>query len=106
MRHVSLAAALAALSACAAPPLPGTPDVTHFQSTETAGGGARWHIFLFDPSAPRSLDERLRLARGQIARERDCTWVDAPRDEIAARTAAQGSRYAETVLAAPLRCAA
>lgn len=76
----------------------------HVESTETAGNGARWHIFLFDPAEDRSLDRRIALARAQIDREAGCEWVGAPRDEIVSRTEAQGARYTDTVLAAPLLC--
>lgn len=98
------AALLVSLAACAGPTLP--PDVTvrHSASTETAGNGARWHLFLFDPRVPRSMDERIRLARAKVATERDCRWVDRPRAEIEDRTRQQGTAYADTLLAAPLIC--
>ena len=98
------AAALIALAACAGPALP--PDVTvrHTASTETAGNGARWHLFLFDPRQSRSLDERIRLARAQVATERDCRWAERPRSEIEERTRQQGAAYTDTLLAAPLIC--
>ncbi|TDL81895.1 hypothetical protein E2L08_04380 [Palleronia sediminis] len=96
------------LAACAQAPVrgPDAPTVRHFESTETAGNGARWHIFLFDPSEPRDLDDRIALARAFVRAEGRCTWVGAPRDDLARQTAAQGARYAETMLAAPLRCTA
>ncbi|WP_375262641.1 hypothetical protein [Palleronia sp.] len=95
---------MAALAACAGPALP--PDVTvrHTASTETAGNGARWHLFLFNPRQPRTLDERIRLAKAQVATERGCRWIDRPRAEIEERTRQQGAAYAETLLAAPLIC--
>ncbi len=96
-------ALLALLAACAAP-IPRDVSVRHVASTETAGGGARWHLFLFDPREPRDLDTRIALAKRQIAREGACRWSDRPRAEIAAQTARQGERYAETLLAAPLIC--
>ncbi len=96
---------LALLAACAAP-VPRDVSVRHVESTETAGDGARWHIFLFDPSEPRDLDTRIALARRDVAREGRCRWVERPRSEIVARTQEQGERYAGTVLAAALRCAA
>jgi hypothetical protein len=94
------------LSACVAAAPPPAADVAtrHFASTETAGNGARWHIFLFNPAAPRDLDTRIALARRAIDADPACRWVGAPRDEIMAQTARQGARYAETVLAAPVRC--
>lgn len=83
-----------------------TPDprvaVRHFASTESAGNGARWHLFLFDPSQPRDLDTRIRLAKRNL--QPGCRWVDAPRDELIAQTNAQGARYGDTTLAAPLIC--
>ncbi len=96
-------AALALLSACAMPVEQGV-QVRHVASTETAGNGARWHLFLFDPSRPRDLDARIALARDAIRDDPACRWIGAPRDEIAAQTKAQGARYTETVLAAPLIC--
>ena len=104
LRPWASAAFLATVAACGAPDLP--PDVTvrHSASTETAGGGARWHLFLFDPRIPRSLDERIALARAQVATERDCRWVDRPRSQIEERTRQQGAAYADTLLAAPLIC--
>ena len=90
------------LAACATPPADPAVTVRHFESTETAGNGARWHIFLFDPSKPRSLDQRIALARADL--DPGCDWVGAPRPEIARRTAEQGARYTDTVLAAPLIC--
>ncbi|PZX18231.1 hypothetical protein LX81_00860 [Palleronia aestuarii] len=86
--------------------MPVDPSVTvrHVASTESAGDGARWHLFLFDPREERSLDERLRLARAEVAREGRCEWVNRPRSEIVEQTENQGAAYAETLLAAPLRC--
>lgn len=93
------------ISACVVTPrMPGAVTVRHFASTETAGNGARWHIFLFDPASPRDLDTRIALARRNL--QPGCRWADRPRAEIEARTAAQGSRYAGSVLAAPLVCRA
>ncbi|RVT82748.1 hypothetical protein DXV76_16060 [Rhodobacteraceae bacterium CCMM004] len=105
-----LAATLPLLAACMpmTPKVnaPGAPQVRYFASTESAGDGARWHIFLYDPAVPRSLDERIDLARAAVAQDRGCRWVGADRDALAERTRAQGARYGETVLAAPLRCTA
>ena len=98
-------ALLPLLAACASP-LPQDVSVRHVASTDSAGNGARWHLFLFDPSEARDLDTRISLAKAQVSREGDCRWVDRPRQEIAARTAEQGSSYAETLLAAPLMCRA
>lgn len=100
---------LAVLSACSSAPRIGegtlaAPSVRHVQSTESFGNGARWHLFLFDPSVPRGLDERLALARAAIEAEPGCRWVEAPRALIEEQTLAQGARYTQTILAAPLRC--
>ncbi len=103
MRPCRALALLPLLAACAAP-LPTDVSVRHVQSTETAGNGARWHLFLFDPSAPRDLDTRIALARREVSREGRCTWVDRPRSQIVERTEEQGAGYADTVLAAALRC--
>ncbi|MGR3756932.1 MAG: hypothetical protein ACU0AT_06860 [Tranquillimonas sp.] len=94
------------LAACAAPQVnvPGAPAVRHAESTRPYPGGGRWHLFFFQPQQARSLDDRIALARAAIAREPGCRWIDAPRDELAERTLDQGTRYADTVLAAPLRC--
>ncbi|KAF0677356.1 hypothetical protein [Profundibacterium mesophilum] len=110
LRNVAALALIAAgLAACAPTPrvgegTPEAPNVRHFASTQSFGNGARWHLFLFDPSQPRSLDTRLTLARRAIEREPDCRWVDAPRDQIEEQTRDQGARYTQSVLAAPLRC--
>ncbi|WP_142832880.1 hypothetical protein [Palleronia caenipelagi] len=93
------------LSACVTTPREPV-SVRHFASTETAGDGARWHIFLFDPDEPRDLDARIALAKKEIAREPGCTWADRPRARIEAQTAAQGAQYEDRVLAAPLICEA
>ncbi|WOI56892.1 hypothetical protein [Palleronia sp. LCG004] len=95
--------ALALLSACAVPVEPNV-TVRHIESTESAGNGARWHLFLFDPSAPRDLDTRIALARDSVRGNPTCRWVGASKDEIATQTIAQGARYSDTVLAAPLIC--
>lgn len=76
--------------------------VRHVESTVSAGDGARWHLFLFDPAQPRSLDGRIALARRNV--QSGCRWVGAPKSELIAQTEAQGARYADTVLAAPLIC--
>jgi hypothetical protein len=78
--------------------------IRHVESTRIYGERARWHLFVFDPAVPRSLDERIRLARASISQDRECRWVDAPRAEIIEQTQDQGARYAETTLAAPLIC--
>ncbi len=96
-------ALLPLLAACAAP-VPSDVTVRHVSSTETAGNGVRWHLFLFDPSEPRPLDTRIALARRMVAREGRCRWVERPRSEIESRTADQGAAYADTLLAAPLVC--
>lgn len=98
-------ALLPLLAACAAP-LPRDVTVRHVSSTELAGtgDGARWHLFLFDPSEPRPLDTRIALARRMVAEEGRCRWIDRPRAEIERQTADQGAAYADTLLAAPVSC--
>lgn len=104
MTRIGVRLALLPLLAACAAPIPRDVTVRHTASTETAGNGARWHLFLFDPREPRDLDTRIALARAQVAKEPDCRWADRPRAEIAARTDAQGANYADTLLAAPLVC--
>ena len=99
--RLAASAGLLALAACGVPVERGV-TVRHLESTDTAGNGARWHIFLFNPSEPRSLDQRIALARANL--NPGCDWVGAPRAEIAHRTAEQGARYTDMVLAAPLIC--
>ena len=102
MNRLSLAALLA-LSACA--PVDLTTDVRHVASTRFYEGGARWHLFIFDPAVERPFDERLGIARRAIAREPGCSWVDAPEALIRAETDAQaGALRRDTLLVAPLRC--
>lgn len=102
MRSV-LGATLPALiaAACAAPPAEVT--VRHFGSTRYLDG-AQIRVFTFDPRMPRSLDERLRLARAEIARDPACRWAGASRAAIEEATRAQGAAYADTLLAAPVNC--
>lgn len=64
------------------------------------------HLFIFDPREPRSLDARIRLARAEIARDPDCTWANAPRFVIENATAKQGAAWQDSLLAAPVNCAA
>ena len=96
------AAPLLLLAACGVPP---GVEVRHVASTRVAEGGGRWHLFLFDPAEPRDLDQRIRMAKAEIARDRDCRWMDAPREMIEAETARQGGPRADTLLAAPVSCA-
>ena len=94
-----------ALSACSGTPVADlTTSVRHVPSNEAYGDGARLHLFIFDPSKPRSLDDRLTIARRAIALEPGCAWVDAPQDVIIEKTAEQGARYVDTLLVAPLKC--
>lgn len=93
---------LGALAACAPSPDPNV-TVRHFGSTEYHGG-AQFRLFTFDPNAARTLDDRIRLARAEIARDPACRWGDAPRSVIEEATRRQGARYAETLLAAPVIC--
>ncbi|QFU07839.1 hypothetical protein PARPLA_02127 [Rhodobacteraceae bacterium THAF1] len=91
------------LAACVAPVVPQqNVSVRHTASTETAGNGARWHLFLFDPREPRSLEARIALAKANL--QPGCRWANRPRAEIEAQTASQGARFADTLLAAPLIC--
>ncbi len=102
MKRISLLA-LAALTACAMPDR--DPSVRHFAST-AFHDGAPFHIFVFDPDEPRSLNERIRIARNQIRAEPDCQWVETPTDVIAEATERQGTPWSDTLLAAPVRCSA
>lgn len=102
MRRLILLSALA-LSACATADL--TTSVRHVPSNTPYGDdGARMHLFVFDPTRPRSLDDRKSIARRAIRREPGCRWVDAPDEVLIAATRAQGARYADTLLVAPLIC--
>lgn len=93
--------ATALLTACAMP----ESDVTirHFAST-AFHDGTPFHIFVFDPDKPRSLNDRIRIARNEIQADPDCTWVATPTDVIAEATARQGTPWSDTLLAAPVRC--
>ncbi|SFP32451.1 hypothetical protein [Tranquillimonas alkanivorans] len=105
-RRATACLALAALAACAGPEVnvPGAPTVRHTQSTERYGEEGRWHLFFFQPQQARSLSDRLALARAAANADPDCRWIRTPRDEIEARTAAQGAQWSDLVLAAPLAC--
>lgn len=103
-RGFLLPLSLLAASACAPMPDPDV-NVRHFGSTRY-WNDAQFRVFTFDPSEARSLDERIRLARAEIAQDPDCTWADAPRDVIAEATRAQGPAYGGNLLAAPVRCRA
>ena len=105
MRRGRLAGAMLALPLLAACGVPPGVEVRHVASTRVAETGGRWHLFLFDPAEPRDLDQRIRMAKAEIARDRDCRWMDAPREAIAAETARQGGARADTLLAAPVSCA-
>ena len=89
------------LAACVMTPNPSV-TVRHVASTESAGNGARWHLFLFDPAQPRDIDTRIALAKRNL--QPGCAWVGAPKSEIIAQTNSQGARYGDTTLAAPLIC--
>ena len=104
-RRAVWAGALALMSLTACAELPGREEaiVRHFPSNEGYEDG-RLHIFVFQPQAKRSLDDRIRIARRSVARERGCRWIDAPERVIAAETARQSALYADMVLVAPLRC--
>lgn len=90
------------MSACAPSPDPNV-TVRHFGSTEYLDG-AQFRLFTFDPRIARSLDDRIRLASAEIARDPGCTWGGAPRSVIEEATRRQGARYADTLLAAPVIC--
>ena len=97
--------ALATLAACAPPVTEPLATARHVASNEPYGSdGARMHLFIFDPNAPRSLADRKAIARRAIALEPGCAWVDAPDTVLLDATARQGARYEETLLVAPLRC--
>lgn len=97
--------ALVALAACAETVTEPLTTVRHVPSNVAYGqDGARLHLFVFDPSEPRSLDDRKAIARRQIALEPRCAWVDAPDSVLIEETRKQGARYADTMLVAPLRC--
>jgi hypothetical protein len=94
------------LVACGAPETAPPATARHVSSNELYGdGGARMHLFVFDPSEPRSLAARKNIARRTIALDPNCRWVEAPDDVLTEATARQGARYTETMLVAPVRCA-
>jgi hypothetical protein len=95
---------LLALAACGAPIGDIATTVRHVPSTVPYGSDARLHLFIFDPSKPRSLSDRKAIARRSIALEPSCAWVDAPDSVLIEETARQGERYTNTMLVAPLRC--
>ena len=83
------------------------PDVAvrHFGSTQY-WNDAQFRVFTFDPRQAPSLDDRIRLARAEIAEDPDCTWAGAPKSVIAEATARQGAAFEDSLLAAPVRCTA
>lgn len=104
-RRLALALVGLALAACAETVTEPLTTVRHVPSTVPYGtDGARLHLFIYDPSEPRSLADRKAIARRQIALEPRCSWVDAPDSVLVEETRRQGERYAETMLVAPLRC--
>lgn len=97
--------ALLVVAACGAPVSETLTTARHVPSNVPYGtDGARLHLFVFDPSQPRSLADRKAIARRQIALEPSCAWIDAPDAVLVEETRKQGERYAETMLVAPLRC--
>lgn len=97
--------ALIALAACAETVTEPLTTVRHVPSNVPYGqDGARLHLFVYDPSQPRSLADRKAIARRQIALEPRCAWVDAPDAFLVDETRKQGERYVDTMLVAPLRC--
>ena len=95
---------LLGLAACAETTTEPLTTVRHVPSNVAYGSDARMHLFVFDPSRPRSLADRKAIARRQIALEPGCAWVDAPDAVLIEETAKQGERFTETMLVAPLRC--
>ena len=72
--------ALLALAACGAPVSETLTTARHVPSNVPYGtGGARLHLFVFDPSEPRPLADRKAIARRQIALEPSCAWVGGTR---------------------------
>ena len=107
MRVVVLALGLLALAACAPAVTEPAATARHVGSNDPYGNdGARMHLFIFDPSAPRSLADRKAIARRMVEGDNDCSWVEAPDEVLIAATRAQGERYKDTLLVAPLRCRA
>lgn len=105
MRRFSAGLTILALAACAETTTEPLASVRHVPSNVPYGtDGARLHLFIYDPSRPRSLADRKAIARRQIALEPSCAWVDAPDAVLAEETRKQGERYTETMLVAPLRC--
>ena len=105
-RGAYAATAMVALAACAAPMQEPSATARHVPSNEAYGtGGARMHLFVFDPNEPRTLAARKDIASRTIASDPACDWVGAPDDVLIAATAEQGARYADTLLVAPVRCA-
>lgn len=93
------------LAACGAPVSEPLATARHVASNDVYGsGGARMHLFIFDPNAPRSLDTRKDIARRTVALDPKCVWVDAPDEVLIEATRQQGERYSDTLLVAPLRC--
>jgi hypothetical protein len=101
---VPLTLTLTLLAACAAPP-DRDVSVRHFPST-AFHDGTRFHVFVFDPDEPRSLNTRIRLARGQINAEPGCRWREVPTSVIEDATRRQGDQWADRLLAAPVDCSA
>ena len=96
---------LLTLGACAEVTTAPLATARHVPSNVPYGSdGARLHLFVFDPNAPRSLTDRKAIARRQIALEPGCAWVDAPDKVLIEETRKQGARFADTMLVAPLRC--
>ncbi len=104
MRRLATAL-LFGLAACGTPVADLGVSVRHVASNDVYGNdGARFHLFIFDPSEPRSLADRKAIAKRKIALEPRCSWIDAPDEVLIEATRAQGARYTDTVLVAPLRC--
>ncbi len=104
-RTIALSLAAVTLAGCAAPVTEPLATARHVGSNDAYGtDGARMHLFVFDPDAPRSLEARKDIARRSIARDPSCVWVDAPDNVLIDATAKQGAQYADTLLVAPLRC--
>ena len=105
MNKLAIGSALIALTGCAAPVTEIATTARHVPSNVPYGNdGARMHLFIFDPSEPRSLSDRKTIAKRMIALEPGCAWVDAPDRVLAEATREQGERFKDTMLVAPLRC--
>lgn len=97
-------ALLAAITLTACAPMP-TPEVSVRHTPSTVFyDGTRFHLFTFDPSEARSLNDRIRLARNEINADPDCRWRNVPTSVIEEATKRQGDLWEDRLLAAPVEC--